>query len=163
MTTTVVVGRLRKPHGLKGDCTLFPLTDAPETIFAPGREVWLAFCTAGDRGDDILHAMGYVAARGAEHPVVAELLGYLRGRDRDGVVARLKAGAEDGGAMDVPVFVDEVTALRWMLRQSRQGDVVAVTPLIQRTEIFALLQDRNASRIGPARVRQLVRRARPHR
>jgi 16S rRNA processing protein RimM len=37
----VVVGRLRKPHGLKGDCTLFPLTDDPETIFAPGREVWL--------------------------------------------------------------------------------------------------------------------------
>jgi len=37
----VVVGRLRKPHGLKGDCTLFPLTDQPETIFAPGREVWV--------------------------------------------------------------------------------------------------------------------------
>jgi 16S rRNA processing protein RimM len=37
----VVVGRLRKPHGLKGDCTLFPLTDDPETIFAPGREVWV--------------------------------------------------------------------------------------------------------------------------
>ena len=41
MTRHVVVGRLRKPHGLKGDCTLFPLTDDPETIFAPGREVWV--------------------------------------------------------------------------------------------------------------------------
>jgi 16S rRNA processing protein RimM len=37
----IVVGRLRKPHGLKGDCTLFPLTDSPETVFTPGREVWL--------------------------------------------------------------------------------------------------------------------------
>jgi 16S rRNA processing protein RimM len=37
----VVVGRLRKPHGLKGECALFPLTDDPETIFAPGREVWV--------------------------------------------------------------------------------------------------------------------------
>ena len=37
----VIVGRLRKPHGLKGDCTLFPLTDTPDTIFAPGRELWL--------------------------------------------------------------------------------------------------------------------------
>jgi 16S rRNA processing protein RimM len=37
----LVVGRLRKPHGLKGDCTLFPLTDEPETVFAPGRVVWL--------------------------------------------------------------------------------------------------------------------------
>jgi 16S rRNA processing protein RimM len=37
----VVVGRLRKPHGLKGDCAVFPLTDSPETVFAPGREVWV--------------------------------------------------------------------------------------------------------------------------
>jgi 16S rRNA processing protein RimM len=37
----LVVGRLRKPHGLKGDMTLFPITDAPDTVFAPGRTVWL--------------------------------------------------------------------------------------------------------------------------
>jgi 16S rRNA processing protein RimM len=37
----LVVGRLRKPHGLKGDCTLFPLTDRPEAVFAPGRSVRL--------------------------------------------------------------------------------------------------------------------------
>lgn len=37
----LVVGRLRKPHGLKGDTTLFPLTDNPATVFAAGRSVWL--------------------------------------------------------------------------------------------------------------------------
>ena len=37
----LVVGRLRKPHGLKGDVTLFPLTDDPAAVFAPGRLVWL--------------------------------------------------------------------------------------------------------------------------
>jgi 16S rRNA processing protein RimM len=37
----VVVGRLRKPHGLKGDCTLFPLTDDPASVFAPGRQIWV--------------------------------------------------------------------------------------------------------------------------
>jgi 16S rRNA processing protein RimM len=37
----MVVGRLRKPHGLKGDLTLFPITDDPEAVFAPGRAVWL--------------------------------------------------------------------------------------------------------------------------
>jgi 16S rRNA processing protein RimM len=41
MNGHVVVGRLRKPHGLKGDCTLFPLTDNPDSIFAPGRQVWI--------------------------------------------------------------------------------------------------------------------------
>jgi 16S rRNA processing protein RimM len=40
-TRHVVVGRLRKPHGLKGECTLFPLTDDPETTFASGRELWV--------------------------------------------------------------------------------------------------------------------------
>ena len=37
----MVVGRLRKPHGLKGDCTLFPLTADPAAVFAPGRPIWL--------------------------------------------------------------------------------------------------------------------------
>jgi len=40
-TRHLVVGRLRKPHGLKGDCAVFPLTDAPELAFAPGRPIWL--------------------------------------------------------------------------------------------------------------------------
>jgi 16S rRNA processing protein RimM len=35
----VVVGRLRRPHGLKGETTLFPLTDSPDVAFAPGRTV----------------------------------------------------------------------------------------------------------------------------
>ncbi len=38
---TLVVGRLRKPHGLKGDVAVFPLTDEPERVFAPGRQVWV--------------------------------------------------------------------------------------------------------------------------
>jgi len=32
---------LRKPRCVEGDCTLFPLSDTPETIFTPGRELWL--------------------------------------------------------------------------------------------------------------------------
>lgn len=40
-TRHLVVGRLRKPHGLKGDCAVFPLTDEPEAVFAPGRELWV--------------------------------------------------------------------------------------------------------------------------
>lgn len=37
----LVVGRLRRPHGLKGELTLFPLTAEAATVFAPGRSVWL--------------------------------------------------------------------------------------------------------------------------
>ncbi len=35
----LVVGRLRKPHGLKGEYAVFPLTDRPETVFAAGRRL----------------------------------------------------------------------------------------------------------------------------
>jgi 16S rRNA processing protein RimM len=35
----IVVGRLRKPHGLKGEVTLFPLTDRPDEVFTPGRRL----------------------------------------------------------------------------------------------------------------------------
>jgi 16S rRNA processing protein RimM len=34
----LVVGRLRKPHGLKGEVAVFPLTDTPEDVFVRGRE-----------------------------------------------------------------------------------------------------------------------------
>lgn len=37
----IVVGRLRKPHGLKGELTLYPLTDAPDDTLAEGRDVWI--------------------------------------------------------------------------------------------------------------------------
>lgn len=40
-TRHLVVGRLRKPHGLKGDCAVFPLTTDPDLAFAQGGEVWL--------------------------------------------------------------------------------------------------------------------------
>jgi 16S rRNA processing protein RimM len=40
-TRHLVVGRLRKPHGLKGECAVFPLTADPERVFAVGRTVWV--------------------------------------------------------------------------------------------------------------------------
>lgn len=36
----VVVGRFRRPHGLKGECTVFPLTDDPARVFAAGQALW---------------------------------------------------------------------------------------------------------------------------
>ena len=55
---------------------------------------------------------------------------------------------------------DEVHALDWMLERSRKLDVVALTALGQRPELFREMERRGASRVGPARIRQLVRRAR---
>ena len=35
--THLAVGLLKKPHGVKGDVLVFPLTDAPEQVFTIGR------------------------------------------------------------------------------------------------------------------------------
>ncbi|MGH7582075.1 MAG: ribosome maturation factor RimM [Gemmatimonadales bacterium] len=37
----IVVGRVRKPHGLKGEVAIYPLTDQPQAVFAPGRTLQL--------------------------------------------------------------------------------------------------------------------------
>ena len=37
--THLAVGLLKKPHGVKGDMLVYPLTDAPEQVFTPGRHL----------------------------------------------------------------------------------------------------------------------------
>ncbi|MGH2636881.1 MAG: Mur ligase family protein, partial [Actinomycetota bacterium] len=140
------------------------LTELCDGLRRAGREIWLAMCTAGDRSNEILHAFAYRAARGADQVVVAELLRYLRGRDRQDIVDRLQAGALDGGADAVDVYADELAALRGMLARSRRGDVVAVTALGMRPEIFAWMQDHGGRPLTPGNVKRLVtavRRSRP--
>ena len=47
----LVVGRLRKPHGLKGECAVFPLTDSPDEVFQPGRRLWMVDLAGKDVGE----------------------------------------------------------------------------------------------------------------
>ncbi|HEY8736176.1 MAG TPA: Mur ligase family protein [Candidatus Dormibacteraeota bacterium] len=127
---------------------------------APGAKIWLTFGIAGDRTNSIVHRLGYTAARGADRVAVAELRRYLRGRDPLDLVERLRAGVVDGGHPVPPVFIDEMTALTWMVAQSSEGDVLAITALAQRPEIFAYMAAHDAVSLGPDRVKALVRRSR---
>jgi len=49
MTTPafIIVGRVRKAHGVRGEVVVEPITDAPDAIFASGRRVF-AGTAAGD-------------------------------------------------------------------------------------------------------------------
>ena len=146
----VVIDYAHNEAGMRG------LTELCDGLRRAGREVWLTFDTAGDRSDAILHDFAYRAARGADHVAIAELTRYLRGRDPAELIERLRAGATDGGAPDVPVHPDEVTALARMLEASGRGDVVGVTALGQRSELFEWLETRGAERLPPGSVRRHV-------
>ncbi len=39
--THLVVGLLKKPHGVRGDALIYPVTDEPEAVFAAGRRLAL--------------------------------------------------------------------------------------------------------------------------
>lgn len=139
------------------------LTEVLNGLRRRGREIWLAICTAGDRTDAILHAFAFRAAVGSDHVAVAELPHYLRGRTRQDIVERLREGALEAGVDEVPVYDDELIALRSLLAQAGKGDVIGVTALGMRSEIFAWLEEQGAERLLPADVRRLVRQARTSR
>jgi cyanophycin synthetase len=123
-----------------------------------GHDVWLAIGAAGDRTDAILHSFALQAALGSDHLGIAGLDRYLRGRTGQDVIDRLREGAAQAGVIDVPAYTDELEALRAMLTSARPHDVVGITALAKRAEIFEWLDASGASRMTPATVRRLVRR-----
>jgi cyanophycin synthetase len=151
---TVVVDYAHNEAGMIG------LTQILGGLRPRGARIWLAFCAAGDRQDDVLHALGYSAARGADRVVVTGLPHYLRGRDAADLAGRLRAGAEDGGAIDVAEAPDELGALALMLERSGPSDVIGLTALGQRPEVFERLAEIGAVLADPETIRSLVRRAR---
>lgn len=52
-TALVIVGRVRRAHGIRGELAVELLTDEPDAVFAPGRRVF-AGTVAGDQAPDRL-------------------------------------------------------------------------------------------------------------
>jgi cyanophycin synthetase len=150
----VVVDYAHNEDGMRG------LVEICQGLRRPGSTIYLSFTSAGDRTNSIIHRVAYTAARGADRVGIAELPRYLRGRDPQDLLRRLQAGVIDGGKPDPPLFRNEIDALEWMLEESRPGDVVAITALGQRPEIFRLLADRGGLSVAADRIRALVRQAR---
>src|SRR6267378_6238047 len=144
----VVIDYAHNEDGMRG------LIEICQGLRAPGGRIILAFGSAGDRTNAILHRLGYTAARGADRPAIAELHRYLRGRDPQDLVHRLQAGLADGGKPEAPVFPNELEALEWMLAASAPNDVIAITALGQRPEIFQYLRDRGGTVVAPLRIRE---------
>ena len=150
----VVIDYAHNEDGMHG------LIEICRGLRAPDGRILLAFGSAGDRTNAILHRLGYTAARGPDQVAIAELHRYLRGRDPQDLVQRLQAGLTDGGKPQAPVFPTELEALEWMLSKSAPNDVIAITALAQRPEVFQYLRERGGVVASPPRIRELVRRSR---
>ncbi|MEO7295923.1 MAG: Mur ligase family protein [Candidatus Limnocylindria bacterium] len=101
--------------------------------------VRLAFGTAGDRTDEILHALG-VLAGGADDLVIAEKRHYLRGRDNDEMNELLRVGARAGGyAGEIEALPNEMAAFRALVGRAKRGDICAVMAHVERTDLFGWL------------------------
>ena len=123
---------------------------------APRGRVRLAFGTAGDRTDEILHRLGVVAGS-ADDLVIAEKAHYLRGRDLAGMNALLRAGAREGGYRDeIAAHPSELSALQALLGRARRGDVCVVMAHVERAELFAWLEGEGYRPVGTDRLRELV-------
>ncbi|HEX7196104.1 MAG TPA: Mur ligase family protein [Candidatus Limnocylindria bacterium] len=120
------------------------------------RKVRLAFGTAGDRTDEILHALGRIAGS-ADDLVIAEKVHYLRGRDREEMNELLRHGAREGGYDgEIEAFPNEMSAFQALIGRARRGDVCAVMAHVERTELFDWLASEGFKPVGPDRLREAV-------
>ena len=58
----LVVGHLNKPHGTKGELFVWPLTDHPESVYAPGMFVFVADAE-GEEPDPRIGSLRITAVR----------------------------------------------------------------------------------------------------
>lgn len=70
----LVVGHVSKPHGTKGELFIWPLTDTPETVFAPGEELLLGD-QEGKLGPEPL-PVTVASVRPFKKGVLVRLVGY---------------------------------------------------------------------------------------
>ena len=133
------------------------LMEVARAIAGP-HHVRLAYGTAGDRTDEILHRMGVIAA-GADDLIICEKRHYLRGRDLEEMNELLRGGAREGGyTREIETLPTELDALRALVERAEPGDVSAVMAHVERSELFDWLENESFSPVGPERLREVLGR-----
>lgn len=128
----IIVGRVRKAHGIRGELVVELITDAPEMIFAPGRRV-LAGTAHGDLAPGARELHVERTSRFKEGLIVsfreiADRTSAEQWRDRYFLVPRAEVSALDDGE----VYVHELLGMRVELESGELvGEVVDVYELPQ--------------------------------
>jgi cyanophycin synthetase len=147
---TVVIDLAHNEAGLEA------LLEIMNGVRQPGGRLLLGLGTAGDRTDDIMEALGELAARDADVVAVVHKSRYLRGRDRDALTELFRQGARRVGVPDLPVYDGELDALRGLAAQAQPRDVVAIMCHQDRELLEAWLAGQGASVDDPDQLRRKV-------
>jgi cyanophycin synthetase len=150
-------GRFALVDFAHNEAGLSGLMEVARAVAGPHR-VRLAYGTAGDRTDEILHRLGIIAA-GADDLVICEKHHYLRGRELDEMNELLRAGARAGGyTREIATLPTELDALRTLLARAEPGDVSAVMAHVERSELFDWLEAQGYVPVGVDRLRDILKR-----
>jgi cyanophycin synthetase len=121
-------------------------------------QVRLAFGTAGDRTDEILHRIGLLAGT-ADDIVIAEKRHYLRGRTLETMNEILRRGAREGGYDgEIGAEPTELAALQLLIGRAKRGDVCAVMAHVERGELFGWLGAQGYRQVTFERLRTVLGR-----
>ena len=149
-STTVVLDLAHNEAGLEA------LLEVMAGLRQPGAALRLALGTAGDRQDEIIVALGELAAKSTDDVVVVHKTEYLRGRDPAELDELYRAGAAAVGVPTLPSYGSELLGYLALLDRARPGDVVAVMCHQDRDALEDDLRRRGATLDDPGTLRAKV-------
>jgi cyanophycin synthetase len=121
-----------------------------------GAALRLALGTAGDRQDEVVVALGELAAKSTDDVVVVHKTEYLRGRDPAELDELYRAGAAAVGVPTLPSYGSELLGYLALLDRAGPGDVVAVMCHQDRDALEDDLRRRGATLDDPDTLRAKV-------
>jgi 16S rRNA processing protein RimM len=140
----LVVGHLSKAHGTRGDLMVWPLTDRPEEVFAPGRRLLLG-TEAGDLGGGAVE-LEVAASRPFRKGLLVRLVGVTDRNAAELLVARyLLVPAEERGEPEEGEFYYH--QLLGLAVETLEGAAVGWVREVYETEPTHLLEVKGENRL----------------
>ena len=127
----LVVGHINKAHGTKGELFVWPLTDHPESTFAPGVILYLGD-EAGSSPDPTCPSLALEAARPFRRGFLVRFPGVLDRTQAEALCGRylLRPRSELEDLEEGEVFYHQLVGLRVVTRSGEEvGEVVEVYEL----------------------------------
>lgn len=124
-----------------------------------GSRILLGIGVVGDRTDELIEAIGEIAARDADVIAIGHKERYLRGRTVDELDELMRGGAARVGVTGVPAYPTEVACLSALVGQAIPGDVVGLMCHAERQEAYDWIAEHGGTPDSPETLATKVRAA----